>query len=145
MVIPFPVLLTLDSFRSGREAVTAALGRCCRKKILGGSLSNIDPKLASKAQVRFETSTPMIRLLPLSRMPRTFSTASAKTCREQVQQILKKIAPSFNHAVRAGEQRTRHGGSVQLQSTVGEGSSVNFLRSENGNYGTGNKPGFPPR
>jgi hypothetical protein len=56
-----------------------------------------------------------------------------------------RIAPSFNHAVRAGEQRTRHGGSLQLQSTVGEGSSVNFLRLEIGNYGRGNKPGFPPR
>src|SRR5260221_12668351 len=38
----------------------------------------------------------MIRLLPLSRMPRTFSTASAKTCREQVQQILKK---SLHHSI----------------------------------------------
>jgi len=30
------------------------LGRCCRKKILGGSLSNIDSKRVPKAQVRFK-------------------------------------------------------------------------------------------
>src|SRR5262249_13211951 len=54
----------------------SASDRCCRKKILGGSLSNIDSKRAPKAQVRFKKSTPMIRLLRIRGMPRTFSTAS---------------------------------------------------------------------
>jgi hypothetical protein len=40
------------------------------KKIFGTSLSIIDSKCASKAQVRFKKSTPMIRLLRVSRMAR---------------------------------------------------------------------------
>jgi hypothetical protein len=35
--------------------------------------------------------------------------------------------------------------SSRARSAKDPNSSVNFLRSENGNYGTGNKPGFPPR
>jgi hypothetical protein len=46
------------------------------KKIFAGSMRNIDSERGSKAQVRFKTPTPMIRLLRSSRMPATFSTAS---------------------------------------------------------------------
>jgi hypothetical protein len=46
------------------------------KKILSGSLSNFDSKRGSLEQVRFKKSIPLIRLLRVSRRPRTFSTAS---------------------------------------------------------------------
>jgi len=62
----------------------------------------------------------------------------AKTCREQVQQILKKIRTIIPCSARASDEGGT-AGSVQLQ------PSVIFLPSENGNCGTGNKPGCPPR
>jgi hypothetical protein len=43
----------------------------------------------------------------------------------------KKSHPHSITRTGAGEQRGRRGGSVQLPTTVGEGSSVNFLRSQN--------------
>ena len=71
----------------------------------------------------------------------------ARSCREQVQQILKKIPC---HSITSSARASNEGGtavrcSSGARSVKDPNSSVKFLWSENGNYGTGNKPGFPPR
>src|SRR6516164_10058926 len=53
-------------------------GRCCRKKILRGSSSNIDSRRASNAQDRFKNPACAILLLRVVRVAPTFSTASAR-------------------------------------------------------------------
>jgi hypothetical protein len=55
---------------------------------------------------------------------------------------------SKNRSITSSAQASNEGAATVRHSSrarSGEGSSVNFLRSENGNCGIGNKPGFPLR
>src|SRR5215831_9577374 len=72
-------------------ASLSARDRCCRKKILRGSSSNIDSRRASNAQDRFKNPACAILLLRVVRVAPTFSTASVTSGKVRLEQILSGV------------------------------------------------------
>src|SRR5215472_15477273 len=94
------------------------MGRCCRKKILRGSSSNIDSRRTSNAQDRFKNPTCAILLLRVVRVAPTFSTAS--TLSRRLHTTFTEEQCHATMGAKSGQEMSKHTPLIGILSPVTE-------------------------